>query len=817
MPITQLYTAIPGDVITAARWNNEFGNIYDNAVFSGDIIATGASTARSLEDRFADYDNVLDYGVTNDDVDCTTALQAVAAITGGHVWYFPAGTYRVTDTILWENDHTLLKGDGPQQTIINFQPTSANKVCFKFNADNPPYDIQVFCGLRDMKFTATGNTQAGKVILQIITNEEFWMENFRIEACSTTLEGSGTAGLQDCVGIQHFGWQLNVFENGHVYADIPLDIRLNPWDLAVFLDLDGCIFRQLILAPISRASPAVPAVRAAVQVEDGAFLSNSRFENIFFVGGTNGFEWIDLPRTITGIANNGGGFCRVTTSTAHTFEHGRFVDIQGVVGTVEANVRAVATSVTSTTFDLLTVPFVHTYTSGGTAYRSPGNSYMIVFDSCRGEQRDDTTKWTYYLDRHGSPIETIEWRSCYFDSTSNGAYLRRVRHANFVNTTFSALSKTCIDAVAEVQCQIAATNCIVNSSGAPAKLVGYKPCWTAGKPASTNNIQDNGVWITETQDSSSQMHLNGAGHRSFQLTLVDDEIFNLQCGSGNGANAAIIQFLAFNGATTAQGTVFVDTATNVYNTDLPANVGTLCSTSVNVRLSDVDTFFCIYRNSSNIQIRNRLGVTVTVLVTIDERVSHDITATNLSTTETYTVSTPQNFTDIVITDAVSSYVIAQVRTTNAQGGTLNTATAGATTSTYDQGLRTGQGIWIAEGTVTNVNTLLAGLIWTPHEDVTITNCTDDGSGNVRVTAPGHGYTSSQTFTITGVVGTTEANVSKVALTYIDQNTFDIDSVPFVNAYVSGGTLKFAGTLAAIVHIVNAKNQIVQGRKAIGPA
>ena len=32
MALSQLYTAITGDVITAARWNNEFGNIYSNAL-----------------------------------------------------------------------------------------------------------------------------------------------------------------------------------------------------------------------------------------------------------------------------------------------------------------------------------------------------------------------------------------------------------------------------------------------------------------------------------------------------------------------------------------------------------------------------------------------------------------------------------------------------------------------------------------------------------------------------------------------------------------------------------------------------------------
>lgn len=780
------------------------------------VLATGSVTTRLLATRFSDWRNVLDYGLTNNDVDCTTAAQGLDAYGGSIMWWWPQGTYRITGAVLFSGQRVRLVGDGANNTIINFIPTTTNVACFTFNAVNPPYNIQVFCGIEGMKITGSGSSQAGKVAVKIVTNEEFWMSHFRIDGF-TTISGA-VGGLQDCVGIQHFGWQLNTFENGHVYADIPLDIRLNPWDLTVFLDLDGCNFRNLILACISQEapSPVFPAIRANVQIEDGAFVTNSTFENVFLVGGTNGVEWIDLPRTITGVADNGSGKCRVTTSSAHNFLAGRTVEIRSVVGTHEVNVRAAATYVDSTHFDMETVTFVHAWTSGGVAYRSPGNSYMLTFDNCRCEQRDDTTKWSYYFDRKGSPVDSIEWRSCYPDATANGMYLRRVRRVSMQNVVIGATSKVSIDSVAEPQCAISLDNCMFSTSGATGKLVGYKQLWGGSKPASAQNIQASGLWASETQDATSQMLLDGTGHRSFRLTLVDDEVFNLQCGSGTGATAAIIQFFAFNGATIAMGTAFVDTATNVYNTDLPANVGTLCSTSVNVRLSDVDTFFCIYRNSSNIQIRNRLGVTVTVLVTIDERASQDITATQLSTTETYTVGAAQNFTDIVITDAVSAYVIASVKLLSAQSGTLNTATAGATTSIYDQGIATGQGIWLAEGTVANVNTLLAGLIWTPHPDVAITNCANDGSGFVRVTAPGHGYTSNQTFTIINVLGTVEANVSKTAMTYINANTFDIDTVAFVNAYISGGSLRYAGTTALHVQVVNAKQQVVQGRKALGP-
>jgi len=77
--------------------------------------------------------------------------------------------------------------------------------------------------------------------------------------------------------------------------------------------------------------------------------------------------------TITGIADNGSGKCRVTVGNFHLLGPldntltGQSVTISGVVGTTEANGPHVATFVDETHFDLLTVSFVHAYVSGGTA------------------------------------------------------------------------------------------------------------------------------------------------------------------------------------------------------------------------------------------------------------------------------------------------------------------------------------------------------------------------------------------------------------------------------------------------------------------
>jgi Cadherin-like domain len=88
------------------------------------------------------------------------------------------------------------------------------------------------------------------------------------------------------------------------------------------------------------------------------------------------------------------------------------------------------------------------------------------------------------------------------------------------------------------------------------------------------------------------------------------------------------------------------------------------------------------------------------------------TATNLNAAETYTEDTALNLTNIVISDIDSANVTATLTLSNAAAGSLNTATSGALTSTYVAGT----GVWTASGAIADVNTLLAGLTFTPTGD-----------------------------------------------------------------------------------------------------
>src|SRR6185436_8915319 len=84
-------------------------------------------------------------------------------------------------------------------------------------------------------------------------------------------------------------------------------------------------------------------------------------------------------------------------------------------------------------------------------------------------------------------------------------------------------------------------------------------------------------------------------------------------------------------------------------------------------------------------------------------------ATNLSAAESYTEETPLNLIDIVVSDVDSANVTATLTLSNPAAGSLNTGTSGAVTSTYVAGT----GVWTASGAIADVNTLLAGLTFSP--------------------------------------------------------------------------------------------------------
>lgn len=84
----------------------------------------------------------------------------------------------------------------------------------------------------------------------------------------------------------------------------------------------------------------------------------------------------------------------------------------------------------------------------------------------------------------------------------------------------------------------------------------------------------------------------------------------------------------------------------------------------------------------------------------------------------------------------------------------------------------------------------------------ISGAANNGSGLIRITTTtAHGLTTGDGVTISGVVGTTEAN-AQWAVTVITTTTFDLVASTFTNAYVSGGTFTIDRTVASITPTAN---------------
>ncbi|MBR1143698.1 tandem-95 repeat protein [Bradyrhizobium sp. AUGA SZCCT0431] len=126
-------------------------------------------------------------------------------------------------------------------------------------------------------------------------------------------------------------------------------------------------------------------------------------------------------------------------------------------------------------------------------------------------------------------------------------------------------------------------------------------------------------------------------------------------------------------------------------------------------------------------MRDSVGATSTATVTVNVGAVNDApTATNLSAPETYTEDTPLNLTGIVVTDVDTASVTVTLTLSNPSAGTLNTATSGSVSSTYDPAT----GVWTASGASASVNALLAGVTFTPaanfNGNFSVTTSVSDG-------------------------------------------------------------------------------------------
>lgn len=85
---------------------------------------------------------------------------------------------------------------------------------------------------------------------------------------------------------------------------------------------------------------------------------------------------------------------------------------------------------------------------------------------------------------------------------------------------------------------------------------------------------------------------------------------------------------------------------------------------------------------------------------------------------------------------------------------------------------------------------------------TVSGAANNGSGLIRLTVTGHGYSTGDSIAVYGVVGTTEANGQWV-VTMVDTNHIDLQGSTFSNAYSSGGTTTNRGSAYGVFGVVGA--------------
>ncbi len=123
------------------------------------VTATGSSEARTLEDRFSDYINVLDYGVTGDGTtDDTAAIRTAisAGETANKTVYFPDGTYKVTEAIEVAFA-TRIEGESRLHTIIDVGASTLSYVLGRHGTTG-------YCSIKNLQIRNRGRTNVDALI-----------------------------------------------------------------------------------------------------------------------------------------------------------------------------------------------------------------------------------------------------------------------------------------------------------------------------------------------------------------------------------------------------------------------------------------------------------------------------------------------------------------------------------------------------------------------------------------------------------------------------------------------------------------------------
>lgn len=207
-------------------------------------------------------------------------LSALASIytdlTLGGIARIPRGTHVLSATSAFVGDRLTLEGEGPNATIIQFDPASAD-VALEISKSGAGGSFQD-------KITGIGfysvNTVAKTAIS--LTNTAN-VEISRVGISSGNWQGA------DSIGIRSYGRQSLHLHNCEIATARPLVFSANP--LYSTINVDHYLIEHCEL--ISTTSGTYPVI----EIETGVVMSNVTFRNIAIVGGYDGVLWNDTTST----------------------------------------------------------------------------------------------------------------------------------------------------------------------------------------------------------------------------------------------------------------------------------------------------------------------------------------------------------------------------------------------------------------------------------------------------------------------------------------------------------------------------------------
>ena len=235
------------------------------------VTATGSSTARNINDRFADTVNVKDFGAVGDGVtNDTAAIQA--AITFGAVnnkaVYLPSGDFICSNKITTSNGSLVVFGDGINVTKVIFTSTNGG---FDFNlisqgANRPPEQLSFSnLTLESNAAVSSAALSATWSTYQPNAQGQVWINNLNI-----TRKNDGTGSFVNAI-------QLNKCVVAHIKNVVIVGDDNRVSDVAI--NLIDCIGIQLFNVEVNRYNTAASINKvSALQTEGIVFNSCSLYD-----------------------------------------------------------------------------------------------------------------------------------------------------------------------------------------------------------------------------------------------------------------------------------------------------------------------------------------------------------------------------------------------------------------------------------------------------------------------------------------------------------------------------------------------------------